>query len=361
MWIFARIIFVAIGFSIRLVMRLRKRFKFTQQSSSGVNFAEFKIHGKYGVVTSYLAIQNKTNIVFEITRENRMNRFLKAIGFAAEMQTCDSIFDSEYYVGSDHLYFNQALRDNAAIRQTIHGIISSSGEIKSIGCDGHALYIKFIGYKESRQKFVDRLHHLGEQILNQVQPSKTVFYKDPYLYIVVLFDAAMFASFFYGIVAFLEMVPEQYRYTSRLSLFFYGTIVGLIVIAILAYILKLILRKSARIQSVIISNLIFLMLGAPLWGTRAFAILNRDLDKSPISSKILMITRKEIRKHHGKNGQITYTYNWFYREPREPVDRAIQVPKTMYETANEKDQIEIQSRTGAFNYPYRISINGMEL
>lgn len=362
MWIIIRIIILIGGFLIRYANVFRKRFKFEAKLNSGTAYSVE--HSKHkGKTTEYcLAVELESDTVFEITKESEFNRILKNVGFASEIQTGDAAFDGQYYIGSDHLLFNQALRADPAIRKLINDIIVSSQVIKAIICDGKSLYIKSKSEIYPHDEIVEMLHKLSEKIKPIANTSKFQAYKDPYIAKLVIFESVLLALLFYAFEAFFEhMMVDQFSLANPIKIFVPGFMTGLAIVGVLGFFFFKMFRESARSHILLIGNLVILLVGTPFWGTKTFVDLNQALDKSTVSSETVEIMRKEIRVHKSSKGGRSYTYHWYVNTPEGASSDGMKVPYDVYVTAEQGDHVEIKSRKGAFGYPYRASINNVEL
>ena len=362
MWIIIRLVVLVAGFLIRYTNIFRKKFKFSTPLQSGKMYAVQTSTHKGKVVAYYLGVELETDTVFEITRESSFNRFLKSVGFASEIQTGDIAFDEKFYVGSDHFHFNRALREDPVIRGLIHDIVAKSYLVESIICDGHTLYIKSKAVIEPHVELVQMLHELGEKIKPIAKTSKFQAYKDPFIFKLLIFESVLFALMFYAFEVFIEMVMvDQYSLVTPFKAYIPGTITGLIIVGILTAVFYKFFRESARSHFVFIANAFILLFSMPFWGTKTFIDFNRSLDKSPVSTEKIVVERKEIVVTRSRKGGKNYTYYWHYRLPYADSSERLSVPRDIYNSVSENDEVEIKMRNGAFDYPYRISINNIEL
>lgn len=362
MWILARLIILIGGFYIRYTNVFRKRFNFDKkQANIFYGVLESKHKGK--IVEYCLAVPIETDTVFKISREHKTNRFLKAVGFASEIQTGDMDFDERYYIGSDHFHFNHALRKDPAIRQLIHDLIAIHFKNDSIVCDGRALYVKSKTTIFETERTVEMLEKLSEKIKPIAQASKFQAYKDPFIFKLLVFESMLFALAGYALEALFEyVITDQYVLVNSAGVFIPGTITGLIIIAALMAIFFKFFQESSRSHFILIGNILFLLIGAPLWGTKTFIDLNQSLDKSAMQSRIIRIERKQIQVHRSRKGGKSYTYHWHYSDPQGyGQGDSMKVTLAVFNSANEGENVEIKTRKGAFDYPYRISVNNIEL
>lgn len=362
MWILARLIILIGGFYIRYTNIFRKRFKFDQQHSNiSYSVLESKHNGK--IIEYCLAVPIETDTVFKISKENETNRFLKSVGFASEIQTGDMAFDDRYYIGSDHFHFNHALRKDPAIRELIHDLIVVHLMNESIICDGRALYIKSKTTIIEYERTIEMLQKLSEKIKPIAQTSKFQAYKDPFIFKLLIFESVLFALGCYAFEAFFEyLMTDQYVMVDSFGIFAPGTITGLIIIGALIAVFFKFFRESSRSHFILIGNIVFLLIGAPFWGTKTFLDLNQSLDKSQVQSQTIHIERKEIQVHRSRKGGKSYTYHWYYSDQQGYGDNdSMKVALDVFNSVNEGDNVEIKTRKGAFNYPYRISINNIQL
>lgn len=363
MWILARLIILIGGFYLRYTNIFRKRFKFDQKLSSDISYSILESKYKGKIAEYCLAVPIETDTVFEITRENKTNHFLKSVGFTSEIQTGDVAFDDQYYIGSDHFHFNRALRNDPAIRQLIHDIVADNWMLESIICDGRALYVKSSSVIIEYERAVEMLHQLSEKIKPIAQTSKFQAYKDPFIFKLLIFESLLFALGCYAFESFFEyLITDQFILVDSFEVFAPGTITGLIIIGALIVTLFKFFRESSRSHFILVGNLVFLLMGAPFWGTKTFVDLNQSWDKSPVQRQTIHIDRKEIREHRSRKGGRSYTYHWYYSDLQGYGESdSMKVSYSVFNSANEGDSVEIKTRNGAFNYSYRLSINNIKL
>lgn len=362
MWILARLIILFGGFYIRYANVFRRRFDFKATLVSGTAYSVVHSKHKGKTVGYFLAVPLESDTVFKITKENETNRLLKSVGFASEIQTGDVAFDGQYYIGSDHLLFNQALRGDPAIRKLIHDIIMSNHIIDSIVCDGHALYVQGKSEIYPHDDVVEMLQKLSEKIKPIAHTSKFQAYKDPFIFKLLIFESVVYALTGYAVEAFMEhMFTDMYKLVTPFRIFIPGTLTGLALVAVLFVLFFKFFRESARSHLVFVVNLVVLLCGTPFWGTKTFVDLNYYLDKSPVITESIEILRKQVRVHRSRKGGTSYTYHWYTNTPEGVGSDGIQVSRDVYESANEGDNVEIKTRKGAMGYPYRTSMNNIEL
>lgn len=363
MWIIIRLAALSIGFLVRYLNLFRKRFSFNEMLASGEKYGLIKSTHKGNLIGYYIGVPLETDTIFEISRELGTHTYLKSIGLIGEIQTGDTEFDEKYYIGSDHYYFNRALRADPAIRKLIHQLMDNSYSISSIICDGHALYINSKLVIDPPDTIVKLLQPLAEKIKLVAQTSKFSSYKDPYVYKLLIFESILFALVFYAFEVFFEhTIFSKFYLESPYKVFIPGTVTGLIIVGGFAAIFYKLFRDSSRSHFIIAGNFVMLLLGSPVWGTKTFIDLNMALDKSPVVTQSLVISNKEIQEHRRSKGGRYYTYHWYYTDPKANGEQgSIEVPYDVYISANENEKIEIKTRKGAFNYLYRLSINNIEL
>lgn len=365
MWIIVRLIVLVIGFYIRYLNLFRKRFSFTDRSSSNAQYGVIRSTHKGRLVAYYLGVPLETNTIFEITREKDSNKILKRWGLSAEIQTGDGQFDEQYYIGSDHVHFNQVLRADPVVRKLIHDIISTHSSLESIICDGHSLYIHSKLIEIPADAVADKLHKLADKIRPIASTSKLQSYKDPFILKLLVFESMLFALIFYAVESFFEHnIVDRYSLDSPYEAFIPGTLTGLIIVGLLVVIFFKFFKESARSHFILTGNLVILLCGSPFWGTKTFIDLNHALDKSPLIVEKVVLNRREVQEHRGSKGRRYYSYHWYYRPAGSPEtfpEQSVTLPRNVFESADDGDQVVLTSRKGAFNYPYRVSINNFNM
>ena len=366
MWIVARLVIFIGSFLIRYLDMFRLSIKFDEKTSSGIEFGDITSKHKGNIVAYYVGVPLTVDVVFKIAAEKDFNRILKRWGLSSEIQTGDVSFDDQYYIGSDHLYFNRALCADKQIRHFIHEIMSKYPTIQEIVCDGHKIYIKSKAKAiEPNLEVVELLHKLAEKIKPVSQVSKFQSYKDPYVFKLLIFESISFALLFYAFESFFEiMVVDHYALEAGYEIYIPGAVFGLVVVTLLVLAFIKLFRESARSHYILSINIIIILCSSPFWGTKTFIDLNKYLDKSTVVEKRIVIDRKEVKTHRSRRGGTTYTYYWYYRAAdadKQSMARTMSLSGDLFGLANEGDLVVIKTRNGAFNYPYRLSMNGSDL
>lgn len=362
MWILFRIVILCAGFYLRYANVFRKRFDFKAKlhSRTGYSIVDSKHKGK--TVEYCLAVELKSDTVFKISRETKANRILKAAGFASEIQTGDTAFDGQYYVGSDHRIFNQALCGDSTIRNLIHDIITKNPSVDSIICDGQALYVTSKTEIDPHDDIVEMLQKFSEKIKSFASTSRFQAYNDPYFYKLLVFESVFWALLGYAFEAYIElMIADRLVLYSPFKVFIPGFVTGLAIAGLLGFLFFKFFQDSARSHYILIGNLTLVLIGSPFWGTKTFVDLNRLFDKSAVQAETIRIVRKEVRVHRSNKGGTSYTYHFHLSTPDASGRKALQVSTDVFASAEQGNEVEIKSRSGAFGYPYRISVNNIEL
>lgn len=357
MWI-ARLIFFIAGFLFRLIKISVEGFRYDLMTLTGIKYGLIKT--KRG---SLCGVEIPKELDFQIERETSFHRGLKAIGFKGEVKSNDITFDREYYIGCDDKYFNKILVDDKQCRELINLIFKHSEHIKQLNCRENTLFVKCSGNIENSEALVDLLHQLKVRVCLGFASLGNKVSTNPSSAFAFIFDCSFLGLFTLSVEFLFEVLLQNgQQYTSHLGLFFYGSILGLIVTAVGIFLLSKL--HSARMLQSVKQNFAFIIISCIFWGTKMFVEVNHSFDASEITTKVITITKKQTITRQGAGRYSGGPYKvcqWYYKESNELYPRALELAPKICESANEGDRIEIKTRNGFFNYPYRISINNINL
>ncbi|MCM2354204.1 MAG: hypothetical protein NDI63_11370 [Pseudobdellovibrio sp.] len=336
-------------------------FRYDLKTSTGIQYS-LLTRKRSG---SFYAVEMPKELEFQIEKETSFHRGLRAIGFKGEPQSNDINFDSEYYIGCDDKYFNKILVDDNQCRELIHLIFKYSEYIEQLNCRENALFVKCRGNIENIDVLIDLLHQLKVRICLGFESLGNKVTLNPSSTLAFIFDCSFLGLFTLSVEFLFEVLLQNgQQYASHLGLFFYGSILGVIVTAIGLFLLSKVFFHSARMLQSVKQNFGFIIISCIFWGTKMFVVANHSFDTSEVMTKDITITKKQIitRQSVGRYSGGPYKVcQWYYKEPREQYARVLELAPKVCESANEGDRIAIKTRNGFFNYPYRISINNIEL
>lgn len=353
------IIFFVAGILIRTFFVSVKGFDFKSKTLTNIDYALKTKRNR-----SFIAIQTSYELSLKIERKTALHNFLKAFGFNGGCKTGDDNFDNEFYIGCDSPVINRMLKDEINTRELIHNLFQKYHNINCVGFVYNALYVENFGEVSDVEGVVELIHQLKARMdscigtpssdLN-IFPSSTM----------TLIDFLICGLFGLSIAFWFDSLMQgTAKYQSTLAVTFFGTFVGIVSSCVGLFLISKLFHGSSRILQIIKKSFILILLGCVFGGAKMFVELNQGLDTSEVSTKVITITKKQMfmRQYPGRgNGGSKPIPQWYYQEPRETYPRVIELARKIYDTADVGDKVEIKSRSGFFNYPYRISINNVEL
>lgn len=356
----AYVIFFVAGYLIRIFIVSIESFDFSSKTSTNIDYAlKTKKNAKY------IAVPTSYKISLNIERETILHRFFKAFGFKRECKTGDDNFDNEFYVGCDSPVVNHMLKHDINSRELISTLFQKHLNVNCLGFMDNVLYVKNFGEVKDVDGIAELIHQFKVRMDSCIGITTT---KDLNTFpssTMTLMDCLIYGLFGLSVVFLFDSIMQSTaKYQSTLTVVFFGTIIGILSSGVGLFLISKLFSGSSRILQILKQSFILILFGSVFGGAKMFVELNQGLDTSEVSIKVITITKKQIfmRQYPGRgNGGPKPIPQWYYQEPKEAYPRVLELAPKIYETANVGDKVEIKSRSGFFNYSYRISINNIEL
>ena len=263
-------------------------YRKTQKSLSGGNVSTFHISGveciqrervKKNSIDIYFEIDCDIYAMFKIAKENKVDKFFKAIGFSQEFQTGDVRFDKKIYLMSDHSTFNQLLKSQPETREIIHSIIELG--CQSICSDGKKIWVHFkkqvIDSKPVLVLMVKFFHQL-----QLIEKNKIKRFKDPFVWKAIFTEALVWSILSYAFAGIFEFtMNDESLYLYPWNLFYHGLKFGGVIALGLLIFIYVIFNGSSRGHRIMMESFVLLGLSIPTAGISLVSDLNIHLDLRP--------------------------------------------------------------------------------
>ncbi len=278
MWIFLRLAFLIGGVLVRCYSLFKAQGGELRPLSGGRPYRFEQGTHKGRIVSTTLSIDSPRLPQFRLVKETAMDRMLKSLGLAAEVQSGNFDFDRRIYVVSDQPALHELLRTdpevaNAALALANEGFLP-------IWSNGKQLCARSDGDRAQAAGQASKDLLALEQRLLQVRESPLAFVRDPFFAKAVALELVVFALGGYALSGVLDL-------WSRTSIYFdFGDVVRAgVKVAVLGFFALVLfgawlLSGSSRSRVLFAEYGIAIVLLVPVAGLLAASDLNRGLDVS---------------------------------------------------------------------------------
>jgi hypothetical protein len=285
-------------------------------------------------------------------RETKFHRFLKALGFATEIQTGDHSFDARVYVTADHPMMMYRLSKDQELRRSIIQILRQPGA--SIFCDGKYMWLKLDGdadpskWTNHARAIADRLSNFETRFANAFFVRALVIQGLTYLPLVYVLTG-------------LPLTIGPARYPSPLDLIIPGLFITIAWAGAIFALARILLSGSSRAPKILIEAGVALLFSLPPAGYLAAYQLNQVLDRKDqvvVESRITSKQRQEGRRltkfYATLNQPIAIDQEFF-------VPSKIEISQWLFDQIETGDTLRISVGNGFFGVPWYRDIELMEV
>ena len=173
-----------------------------KRENEGTTYFVAKMSSKNSVWSTSYRFPFKSQTVFKLSREKKIDRFFKMLGLANEFQTRDSNFDSSIYIACDSSSFNKSLAVNNEIKEIILNLFSL--KVIHITCDGQWLTIKVAGDRGD-----DSFANLCSEFVQKLDDAKQSWAlqnRDIFFTKMIMIEAFLWAIGTYAVIGFYEFI-----------------------------------------------------------------------------------------------------------------------------------------------------------
>jgi hypothetical protein len=334
-----------------------------KRENEGTTYFVAKMSSKNSVWSTSYRFPFKSQTVFKLSREKRIDRFFKMLGLANEFQTHDSNFDSSIYIACDSSSFNKSLAGNTEIKEIILNLFSLN--VIHITCDGHWLTIKVAGDRGD-----DSFANLCSEFVQKLDAAKQSWAlknRDSFFTKMILIEAFLWAIGTYAVIGFYEFITvDEDIYLAPKSIISHGLICGSIGGIIFTILVFYLMRGSSRSHRIIIESLLVIVCSFPIGGIDILSDMNIYFDRSSPQILETQVIQKSVQKHvsraRRKNRMTRTTYTYHLSILPKPVlggaslPSLIQVDSNLYSKVRVNQTIAIEVGKGRFHFPWYRSI-----
>ncbi len=335
-----------------------------KREKEGTTYFVAKMSSKNTVWSTSYRFPFKSQTIFKLSEEKKIDRFFKMIGLSHEFQTRDTNFDSSIYIASDSSSFNTSLATNDEIKESILGLFRFN--VMHISCDGQWLTIKMAGDKGD-DFFADQCFEFVQK-LDAAKKSWALQNRDGFYTKMILIEAFLWAIGTYAVMGFYEFITvDQDMYLAPKPMIVEGLIYGSIGGILFTLCVFYLMWGSSRSHRIIIESVVVILCCFPVGGIAILSDLNIHFDRSPpqiLETQVIQKTvRKNVSRSRGKRGRLrrtTYTHHLSILP--KPFSGSVSLPSTiqvesnLYSRVNVNQNIVIEVGPGRFHYPWYRSI-----
>lgn len=330
----------------------------------GTTYFVAKLSSKKSVWSTTYRFPFKSQTVFKLSEEKKIDRFFKMLGLSKEFQTRDSNFDSSIYIACDSSSFNKSLAENNEIKEFILSLFRL--KVMHITCDGQWLTIKMSGDKGD-DFFADQCFEFVQK-LDAAKQTWALQNRDRFFTKMILIEAFLWAIGTYAVMGFYEfMTVDQDVYIAPRSMISQGLIWGSTGGILFTLLVFHLMSGSSRSHRIIIESLVVIVCSFPVGGIAILSDLNIHFDRSPPQILETQVMQKSVRRHVSgsggrRGGRRRTTYTYYLSIMPKPVlggvhlPSSIQVDSNLYSRVIVNQNIVIEVGQGRFHYPWYRSI-----
>lgn len=313
MWVLLRFGFAGLVFLFRFLWRRQGVEKSSVYADTRqVLFTERKTVGGKGdrheiIAKIYWGLEFRTPLMFSFQRETRLDRALKWLGLATELQTGDAEFDRRIYVEGDHPALHRLLRENARLRAALLALMARTAA--RIFSDGRHLWVESAELAYASAEDLRTLHGIMGH-LRSAEPPRAHWFFDRFLWTAVFLEALVWSVALYGVPGLIETLHREITlghgrmYFDLWALARPGLLLAGAAFVVLAGLTVLLLRGSSRGRRVLAECLVVLVLGLPVAGIQAVDDYNRSRDSAPAAVHEYRVVAKEERRHRRRTSYL---------------------------------------------------------
>ena len=269
-----------------------------------------------GIIYSHrITIPAKSPFAVSFHFETSVDRFFKSLGFANEIQTGDSQFDSKIYVTCDHTGVRELIRSHDGLRQAILNLLKDRRSPQLVS-DGKFLILRAQGEPhESVQQMAEALinfQKLFEQATSQIRWAP--FWKDPFFYRALGAETLVWGLAGYGISNGLELVfSSESQILRPMALLGPSLLSGVLMTAAGVFLLMHWFKGSSRPHRILAEAGIVLSIGMPFLAFHLTSEWNQRMDLSSPVEEVRPIVDIQEKRHTSQRrrgvSRTTYTYH----------------------------------------------------
>jgi hypothetical protein len=291
-------------------------------------------------------------VTFHLSRENRLDRFFKAVGFSREIQSGDPEFDRRIYVSCDHPALGPVLEANPEVRAAIVALFHEGA--KWLRADGEHLWAERRGDELPGSATLGRLT-IVRDALQQVPAEHLNALRDPFFWRVLLVESVAWSIAIYAAPSIIELATRSNpQYLNLAPVFKWGFVLGLAGFGFLFAFARLLLRGSSRAHRVLTESGILLFFGVPLSSLQVVSDVNIAFDREPSFVAVHTVESKYTRVTRSKRGTRTHYHLRFLPSGPEvfPVPANVEVDWRVYNGVGPNGKVAFEMRPGALKIPW---------
>ena len=317
-----------------------------------INWRYKQSKSKNRVVSTSFGVPCKSPIFFRLSREGRLDRFFKQIGFSYEFETGDPVLDAMVYISCDHLALEPILQGDDAARAAILELFTQGAQ--DVASDGEHLWVKFPGAHPPTPAKAIKLATV-RAALDSVPAGELALLGDGFFWRALLVEAIAWSIALYAVPSLFEVTTRQFpQYLSWTPIVTAGLVAAIPIFALLFGLAWRILRGSSRAHRVLTESAVLLLIGVPLSSIQMVSDLNIHLDRSPAFVVERQLEGKYTTTRRRKG--TTTTYYHLRIGPGRPdslsVPAEIEVGWALYNRFPDRGRIAFVLRPGALKIPW---------
>jgi hypothetical protein len=363
MWILIRIVFIGASVALRWAALFRPLGGEIRPlpGSSGGSYQRGESRNKGRVISTQLMVDSHIPVHFRFEPETTIDRLLKAMGLATEIQTGDASFDQRIYVVCDHPFLQSAIQLHPEIRESVLAL-AEMGFSTVIG-NGRQLRAQASGRKAETPEAADQVAlHLArlEKALAQAGSLSVLgLLQDRHFARVLVIEAIAFALVGYSLSGLVDLVAMQ----TSTTLDYWQIVdqgvrwgaIGMMAFLLLGFFL---LRGSSRPRMLLIEGAVIGFVLIPTSAILLTADVNRELDRSPaqvVEAQVQNTFTRTRRKKHRIETRYCVTLAAIDGWTEAPV--TLVVEHQHFGRAQRQGTLELTLRKGRLGIPWIEKMN----
>lgn len=322
-----------------------------QKSSDGTHYIFVTRKRNKKEYVNEVIVKTKASFFFKISKETKILKFLKKIGFDGEIQTGDQGFDEKFFIASDNLSVQSSLKNEGKLRNLIYDLELCG--LKEVLSDGNG-HIRFISDEVTldKEEYLRRCLDVSK-IIDEVIPSKREV--DKFVRKIIFLEFILYGLLGYALGSYLHFkIDDGQIHLDPFNLLIKGVFLGLILIFFGSLIIYALFRKSSRASLIISEYTIFYLISSIVAGPQMIFDLNQALDRSRPVIIESFVERKFSRTTGSRKNRSTayYVKLRFLTNPFQ-MENTLRVSPMEYFSIIEKGGLDFFIKKGFFNSPYR--------